>query len=69
MAQANKQQFPHVRALTICLACGGPKDAGLLVCWPCHNELKLIHDHGYGPDVDLLIETADAKAEALMSGR
>lgn len=64
MAIANANQYPHVRALPICLACGGKKDRGLLVCWPCNNEFKILNDVGYGPQMDRIIAKADRTIEA-----
>lgn len=54
-------QYPKVRALTVCLACGGGKSAGLLVCWPCHNDLSVAHEHGYGMIMDRVIQVIDAQ--------
>jgi hypothetical protein len=63
MAYANPQQYPHIRALKVCLACGGRKHEGLLVCWPCHNALSMQHDAGYGPTMDRVIAHAEALCE------
>lgn len=62
MGTANSEQYPAVRAMTICLACGGGKHVGLLVCWSCHNELKMNHDFGYGP-MDRVIQKAQSQAD------
>lgn len=62
MGQANANQYPAVRAMRICLGCGGAKHVGLLVCWHCHNELQMQHDNGYGPTMDRVIEKAQAEA-------
>lgn len=50
--------------MRICLACGGPKHVGLLVCWQCHNELQMKHDEGYGPVVEHAIHRAQRHVEA-----
>lgn len=42
-------QMPRVRTLLHCPKCTRDKSPGLLLCWPCHNELKMHHDAGYGP--------------------
>lgn len=55
-------QYPHVRAMRICLACGAGKDVGLLLCWGCHNNLKMHHDHGYGDAVERVLRTANERA-------
>jgi hypothetical protein len=60
MTMINENQFPHVRALHTCLCCGGAKHVGLLLCWECHNELKMKYDYGYGP----IVEKALADIEA-----
>lgn len=59
MALANANQFKHVRAMHICLGCGGPKSVGLLVCWKCNNTLKARFDGTYGREMDHAIEIAD----------
>lgn len=61
----NQEQYPHVRAMKTCLACGRVKDVGLLVCWPCNNHLKIVHDVGYGPDVDRVLRIAEVLRERL----
>lgn len=63
MGIANSEQYPVVRAMKICLACGGGKDVGLLVCWECHNQLKMIYDDGYGPTMDRVIQKAQNEAD------
>jgi hypothetical protein len=42
-----------------CLACGGKKDVGLLVCWHCHNNLKMHFDSGYGHTMERVLLTAN----------
>lgn len=32
---------PKLRALTCCVVCRRPKDAGLVVCWNCYREKDL----------------------------
>lgn len=64
-AYFDDQQYPHVRAMKTCLACGRAKIVGELVCWPCNNHLKIVHDGGYGPDVDRVIRVAEVLRERL----
>lgn len=52
-------QFPHVRALPLCLACGGGKSRDALVCTECHNKLQMLYDRGYGATTDRVIERAE----------
>ena len=35
-----EQMLPdaHVRTLTTCPGCGGPKQLGCIVCWPCFKH-------------------------------
>lgn len=53
------QQYPAVRKMRICLSCGGPKHVGLLVCWQCHNDLKMKYDLGYGSFVEHVLRRAE----------
>lgn len=69
MAYADQEQYPHIRAMTLCLACGGGKTVGLLVCWPCHNELKMVHDVGYGLTMERVLLRANDTAEANVKDR
>jgi len=53
-------QHPRVRALPVCIECGGLKDAGLLLCWPCHREQKRANAGSYDNKLETnfeLIET------------
>lgn len=65
MGLSNAQQYPHVSAMRFCMACGNGKTVGALVCWPCHNNLIMIHEEGYGPDVDRLIRFAEVSSERI----
>ncbi len=56
------QQYPHVRALKVCLSCGGEKSTGLLVCWECHNMLSMLYNSGYGPVMEGRLQYADDMA-------
>jgi hypothetical protein len=42
-------QHSKARLSPTCIACGGLKNAGLLVCWPCNREQKYANDGGYDP--------------------
>jgi len=33
--------FPRVRASRVCPMCTGPKLAGAVTCWECHNDCEL----------------------------
>lgn len=57
------QQYPPIRALKTCLCCGGKKDIGCLVCWDCHNALKMTHEGGYGPTMERVLSVANAQFE------
>jgi len=46
------EQYPHVRTLTWCCACGHDKPVGNLLCWECHHGFKALYDGGYGPFVE-----------------
>lgn len=53
---------PHVRRMNSCLRCGGHKMLTALVCWTCHNELKLIYGGGpdnYGPETRELLDSVE----------
>ena len=41
-------QYPFVRADSLCVWCGEKKDKGLLLCWPCHHTQKDRNDGDYG---------------------
>ena len=41
-------QQNRIRACRTCPNCLGPKDQGLVVCWPCNRKLKARHNGGYG---------------------
>lgn len=61
----NLNTYPHVRAMRSCLGCGGPKRTGWLVCETCHNTAALHHDHGYGPDLNEVMDVAEHTAAAI----
>jgi hypothetical protein len=52
-------QRDRVRALAYCLCCKGPKEIGLLICWPCHRSEKRANGGGYSPKTELLIVETD----------
>lgn len=35
------QDYPLVRASSVCPCCSDPKSPGQLVCWPCYRELDV----------------------------
>jgi hypothetical protein len=37
-------QQERVRASFTCVCCGGTKDQGVLLCWPCHHAQKRRHE-------------------------
>jgi hypothetical protein len=37
----------NVRNMLVCVRCGEPKSAGLVICWPCHRAEKRDNDGGY----------------------
>lgn len=69
MSTNSSGQYPHVRAMRTCLACGGPKHVGLIVCWQCHNALKMRYDHGYGPTMERILQVAEVKREQVVKSR
>jgi hypothetical protein len=54
------QYETHVRADSTCPVCHGRKDHGLLVCWPCHRELKRQHHGGYGDKAEQAIAARES---------
>ncbi len=40
-------QTPNVRAELTCPNCLQPKQAGLVLCWPCHHSQKRFNDGCY----------------------
>ena len=40
---------PRIRNLQVCPKCAQHKERGLVVCWPCHRDLKRVYGGGYGP--------------------
>lgn len=59
-----QSQYPHVRAMLECPRCWKPKGAGLLLCWPCHHNLKKRHNGGYGRRVEAQLAELESAAEA-----
>ena len=51
--------YPHLREQLLCVACGGFKDRGLLLCWPCHRGYKR---DGYPLDVQALMDRIEARS-------
>lgn len=48
------QMHDKVRRCQTCVACGCEKNAGLLLCWPCHREQKRINaDQAFDYDPNL----------------
>ena len=60
----------YVRADYTCPLCIGPKDTGLVLCWPCHRSEKRANGGGYSAFAErriaatdkLLRETKDLRA-------
>ena len=58
--------YPHLRAKTICALCARLKDLGLIVCWDCY---KLHHFRtGISPEILARLETAERATAAVRSG-
>jgi hypothetical protein len=49
-------QHSKVRLSPTCIACGGLKNARLLVCWPCNREQKYVHGGRYDPCLEELFD-------------
>lgn len=59
------EDHPHLRASPRCPVCGGTKDIGLVVCWPCYRA----HGLRYGSaEIDRRLCEAEA-AEGRLFGR
>lgn len=41
------EQYNRIRALAVCPNCREAKDAGLILCWPCHHTQKNRNDGSY----------------------
>lgn len=54
-------QHDHVRAHHTCVRCEGPKDRGLLLCWPCHHAEKHHNDGSYSREVEDKIAALEAR--------
>lgn len=50
---------PHVREDYTCPVCLGPKNRGLLVCWPCHHDETHYNDGKYRPSIEEIISTRE----------
>ena len=48
-------QYNRVRALLFCPRCHGGKDAGLLLCWPCHQRQKRAYGGDYSKRVYVIL--------------
>jgi hypothetical protein len=46
---------PRIRAGFTCPKCLGPKDPGLVLCWPCHHDEKRYNGGGYSDSTERLI--------------
>jgi hypothetical protein len=51
---------PFTRNGIGCPLCGGDKERGLLICWPCHRALKAEFDGGYGYHAEDLLDKHEA---------
>ena len=56
-------QYPRIRAMLNCVNCGNAKDQGLILCWPCHHNLKQRHNGGYGKRVEGFLERREESLE------
>lgn len=52
---------PKVRAYSRCVCCGGLKDAGLVLCWPCHHKQKARNDGDYSAYTKRAIDNLEAE--------
>lgn len=50
---------PKVRRSHTCVACGGPKDQNLLLCWPCHRREKRQNDYSYSEYIEHKLNAAE----------
>ena len=48
--------YPHLRRLAFCPWCGRRKDDGLVICWPCHRELKDQHRGTWGKEAERYLD-------------
>ena len=47
---------PNLRSFPICCLCQQPKEAALLVCWPCYR----LHGLRYGnPEIEARLDAAE----------
>jgi hypothetical protein len=51
--------YPKVRQLNVCL-CGYQKDAGLVLCWPCHRTEKELTGGGYTDETIWVLNNLEA---------
>lgn len=47
--------YRRVRGNYTCPHCLGPKDLGLLLCWPCHHRETMDHKGRYSDETELEI--------------
>jgi len=59
----------YVRLSTTCPNCTGPKDKGLVVCWPCHREQKQKNGGGYSRELERKIELMEMELTLMKHGR
>jgi hypothetical protein len=52
-------QHERVRSLAYCICCGAPKEAGLLICWPCHRAEKRENGGAYSAATESKIEKVE----------
>ena len=54
--EGSSPDHPNLRAQRICPLCGGSKDVGLVVCWPCYRAYDLRNGN---PEVGRLLDLAE----------
>ncbi len=52
----NLIDHPLVRASATCPICEGPKDSGLVICWPCYRKTNMRCGN---QDVELLLDKSE----------
>lgn len=52
---------PNIRNSCTCPLCQGPKDRGLLACWPCFNYFKL---DGFSEAAEYSLDMAEERLAA-----
>lgn len=48
--------YNRVRSGTTCPRCFGPKDFGLLLCWPCHTAETEANGGKYSSEVEFALD-------------